>query len=55
MRVFGTKQVQPTDEDRAAAARLSAVAARFRTDWPQTEEQAQTETSEDSAETEIEE
>jgi len=30
MRVFGTKQVEPTDEDLAAAARLSAVAARFR-------------------------
>jgi len=32
MRVFGTKQVEPTDEDRIAAARLSAVAARFRPD-----------------------
>src|SRR5689334_16229315 len=32
MRVFGTKQVEPTDEDRAAAARLSAVAARFKTE-----------------------
>lgn len=30
MRVFGTKQVEPTDEDRVAAARLSAVAARFK-------------------------
>ena len=30
MRVFGNKQVEPTDEDRAAAARLSAVAARFK-------------------------
>ena len=30
MRVFGTKQIEPTDEDLAAAARLSAVAARFR-------------------------
>lgn len=30
MRVFGTKQVEPTYEDRAAAARLSAVAARFK-------------------------
>jgi hypothetical protein len=32
MRVFGTKQVEPTDEDRVAAARLSAVAARFKPD-----------------------
>jgi hypothetical protein len=32
MRVFGNKQVEPTDEDRAAAARLSAVAARFKPD-----------------------
>ena len=30
MRVFGTKQVEPTDEDRVAAVRLSAVAARFK-------------------------
>ena len=30
MKVFGTKQRGPTDEDRAAAARLSAVAARFK-------------------------
>ncbi|WP_028970314.1 hypothetical protein [Sphingomonas sp. URHD0057] len=30
MRVFGTKPIEPTDEDRAAAARLSAVAARFK-------------------------
>jgi hypothetical protein len=30
MKVFGTKQAEPTDEDRAAAARLSAVAARFK-------------------------
>lgn len=30
MRVFGTKQIEPTDADRAAAARLSAVAARFK-------------------------
>jgi hypothetical protein len=30
MRVFGTKHVEPTDEDRVAAARLSAVAARFK-------------------------
>jgi hypothetical protein len=30
MRVFGTKQTEPTDEDRVAAARLSAVAARFK-------------------------
>jgi len=30
MRVFGTKQVEPTDADLAAAARLSAVAARFK-------------------------
>lgn len=34
MRVFGTKQVEPTDEDRVAAARLSAVAARFKGDSP---------------------
>jgi len=32
MKVFGMKQREPTDEDRAAAARLSAVAARFRGD-----------------------
>ena len=32
MRVFGTKQVEPTNEDRVAAARLSAVAARFKVD-----------------------
>jgi hypothetical protein len=32
MRVFGTKQIEPTDEDRVAAARLSAVAARFKPD-----------------------
>jgi hypothetical protein len=30
MRVFGTKQTETTDEDRVAAARLSAVAARFK-------------------------
>jgi hypothetical protein len=30
MKVFGTKQAEPTDEDRAAATRLSAVAARFK-------------------------
>lgn len=30
MKVFGTKQSQPSDADRMAAARLSAVAARFR-------------------------
>jgi hypothetical protein len=30
MRVFGTKQTEPTDEVRIAAARLSAVAARFK-------------------------
>jgi len=30
MRVFGTKRVEPTDEDRVAIARLSAVAARFK-------------------------
>ena len=32
MKVFGTKQAEPTDADRAAAARLSAVAARFKPD-----------------------
>jgi hypothetical protein len=32
MKVFGTKHREPTDEDRAAAARLSAVAARFKGD-----------------------
>ena len=32
MRVFGTKQPEPTDEDRAAAARLSAVSARFKSE-----------------------
>ena len=32
MRVFGTKQTEPTDEDRVAAARLSAVAARFKSE-----------------------
>ena len=30
MRVFGTKQPEATDADRAAATRLSAVAARFK-------------------------
>ena len=30
MRLFGTKLPEPTNEDRAAAARLSAVAARFK-------------------------
>jgi hypothetical protein len=34
MRVFGTKRVEPTNEDRAAAARLSAVAARFKPENP---------------------
>ena len=32
MKVFGMKQREPTDEDRAAVARLSAVAARFKGD-----------------------
>jgi hypothetical protein len=47
MRVFGTKQVERTDEDLAAAARLSAVAARFkpqssrRDDEPEALEQPQ--------------
>ena len=30
MKVFGTKHTEPTDADRAAAVRLSAVAARFK-------------------------
>jgi len=30
MKVFGMKRAEPTDADRAAAARLSAVAARFK-------------------------
>lgn len=30
MKIFGTKQPLPSDEDRVAAARLSAVAARFK-------------------------
>ena len=30
MRVFGTKQIEPTSEDVVAAARLSAVAARYK-------------------------
>ena len=30
MRVFGRKQMEPTDEDRLAAARLSSVANRFK-------------------------
>lgn len=30
MRVFGLKQAEPTSEDRAAAARLHAVAARYK-------------------------
>jgi len=30
MKVFGMKRAEATDEDRAAAARLSAVAARFK-------------------------
>ena len=32
MKVFGMKRAEATDEDRAAAARLSAVAARFKGD-----------------------
>ncbi|HEX4800931.1 MAG TPA: hypothetical protein VFU91_07095 [Sphingomicrobium sp.] len=34
MKVFGMKQREPTDADRAAAARLSAVAARFKGNQP---------------------
>ncbi len=30
MKMFGTKLPEPTDEDRAAAARLNAIAARLR-------------------------
>jgi len=30
MKVFGMKRAEPTDADRAAATRLSAVAARFK-------------------------
>ncbi len=30
MKMFGTKTPEPTDEDRAAAARLSALAMRLR-------------------------
>jgi hypothetical protein len=30
MKVFGMKRAETTDEDRAAAVRLSAVAARFK-------------------------
>jgi hypothetical protein len=30
MKLFGKKLPEPTDEDRAAAARLSAVAARYK-------------------------
>ena len=30
MKLFGTKVPEPTDEDRAAAARLSALAARLK-------------------------
>lgn len=30
MKLFGTKRPEPTDEDRAAAARLSALAARYK-------------------------
>jgi hypothetical protein len=30
MKLFGTKLPEPTDEDRAAAARLGALAARLR-------------------------
>ena len=30
MRVFGRKQMEPTDEDRLAAARLTSVANRFK-------------------------
>lgn len=30
MKLFGTKPPEPTDEDRAAAARLSALAARYK-------------------------
>jgi hypothetical protein len=32
MKVFGMKRTEPTDADRLAAARLSAVAARFKRD-----------------------
>lgn len=32
MKVFGTKQTQPSDADRMASARLSAVAARFKSE-----------------------
>jgi hypothetical protein len=32
MKMFGTKVPEPTDEDRAAAARLSALAARLKPD-----------------------
>jgi hypothetical protein len=32
MKLFGMKQREPTDEDRVAVARLSAVAARFKGD-----------------------
>lgn len=34
MKVFGMKRAEPTDEDRAAAARLTAVAARFKGNEP---------------------
>jgi hypothetical protein len=34
MKVFGMKQREPTDADRAAAARLSAVAGRFKGNQP---------------------
>ena len=30
MKMFGTKLPEPTDEDRAAAARLNAIAARLK-------------------------
>jgi hypothetical protein len=30
MKLFGTKLPEPTDEDRVAAARLSALAARYK-------------------------
>ena len=32
MKMFGTKVPEPTDEDRAAAARLNALAARLKPD-----------------------
>ena len=49
MKVFGTKRVEPTWEDEAAAARLMALAARFKPQ-PYGEDVVVAEASEDAPE-----